>query len=143
MVRRVADRLLAVDSNSLSAWMEGEGAIQSQLPGSVPALPAPVLQEACYGWILAILKAEQRSREDLIGRYLQWLAELVEFSQPLTILRYTDQAQALYRSLTPGRGNRGRNDLRIAAVCLAHNAPLLTRNVGDFQDIPGLELRTW
>jgi len=34
-------------------------------------------------------------------------------------------------------------DLKIAAICLAHDATLLTRNVADFQNIPGLRVENW
>ena len=59
------------------------------------------------------------------------------------ILRYTPEALAVYRSLTPRRGNRSRQDLRIAAICLAHHVPLITRNISDFADVEGLQLLDW
>ncbi|MFN0078159.1 MAG: type II toxin-antitoxin system VapC family toxin [Prosthecobacter sp.] len=31
-------------------------------------------------------------------------------------------------------------DLKIAAICLAHDAMLLTRNLSDFDQIPGLRV---
>lgn len=34
-------------------------------------------------------------------------------------------------------------DLKIAAICLAHDAMLLTRNLSDFRHIPGLRVENW
>jgi tRNA(fMet)-specific endonuclease VapC len=135
--------LLAPDTNALSAWMRRDEKIERRLRDVSPALPVSALQEACYGWILAARKAEQRSREDLAAEHLDLLAALIEFSRNLVILRYTPEAQAIYRSLRRGRGNRGREDLRIAAICLAHDTGLLTRNVTDFSDFPGLRVASW
>ena len=138
-----AESRAPLDSNALAAWMRQDADLQQQFGTITLTLPVHVLQEACYGWILAVQKAEQRRREDLVGVYLDRLVELIEFTRAVTVLPYTSEAQAIYRSLTPGRGSRGRNDLSIAATCLASELPLLTRNVADFSDIPDLQLLTW
>jgi tRNA(fMet)-specific endonuclease VapC len=37
----------------------------------------------------------------------------------------------------------GRMDLRIAAVVLDHKAILVSRNLVDFQKVPGLQIEDW
>ena len=37
----------------------------------------------------------------------------------------------------------GTQDLKIACICLAHDATLLTRNLADFQPVPGLRVENW
>jgi tRNA(fMet)-specific endonuclease VapC len=37
----------------------------------------------------------------------------------------------------------GTQDLKIACICLAHEATLLTRNVADFTPVPGLRVENW
>ena len=37
----------------------------------------------------------------------------------------------------------GTQDLRIAAICLAYDATLLSRNLRDFQKVPGLRVEDW
>ncbi len=34
-------------------------------------------------------------------------------------------------------------DLKIAAITLAHDALLLTRNIADFERVPGLRAENW
>jgi tRNA(fMet)-specific endonuclease VapC len=37
----------------------------------------------------------------------------------------------------------GRGDLLIASLALAHRATLVTRNVKDFRQLPGLQVENW
>ncbi|MEO5802504.1 MAG: type II toxin-antitoxin system VapC family toxin, partial [Verrucomicrobiota bacterium] len=37
----------------------------------------------------------------------------------------------------------GSMDLKIACIALAHDATLLTRNVNDFSQVPGLRVENW
>jgi predicted nucleic acid-binding protein len=39
--------------------------------------------------------------------------------------------------------NRKRGDLLIACIALAHQALLVTRNVKDYKDVPGLRVENW
>ena len=34
-------------------------------------------------------------------------------------------------------------DLKIAAICIAHDPLLLTRNLVDFEKVPGLQVENW
>lgn len=71
------------------------------------------------------------------------MIDLHLFARDVPILPYTLNSQSVFRQLTAGRGNRSRNDLRIAAICIAHEVPLLTRNLADFDGLPGLTVHTW
>lgn len=60
-----------------------------------------------------------------------------------TILPYTTQAHAQYTIWRAAKLRTGTNDLRIAAICFAHNAKLVTRNARDYAQVPGLTLEVW
>ena len=47
---------------------------------------------------------------------------------------------AFSKILAKRRIRIGTQDLKIAAVTLAHDATLLTRNTGDFAEVPGIEV---
>lgn len=63
---------------------------------------------------------------------------------PLRVLAITHEVARLYalttRALRASRRLIGTNDIWIGCTALAADAPLLTRNVGDFRRIPGLEV---
>jgi predicted nucleic acid-binding protein len=83
----MAEALVALDTDAVSAWMRKDPAVQACLAGAAPALPALVLAEAAYGWILQMRKAEQRRRDNMLGRALERLTELHEAAQHMTIHR--------------------------------------------------------
>ena len=37
----------------------------------------------------------------------------------------------------------GRNDLLVACICLSQNATLVTRNIKDYANVPGLHIENW
>jgi predicted nucleic acid-binding protein len=54
------------------------------------------------------------------------------------ILPYDDTSDQVYRGLPPRLQQELKNDARIAAIALRHGATVWTRNVIDFQRVPGL-----
>jgi tRNA(fMet)-specific endonuclease VapC len=101
-----------------------------------------VLEEGLRGWLEQVHRARQKRDEARLAASLKRLEEFHTLVRQLPILDYSPAAQGLFSQLGAGRGNRDRNDLRIAAICLAHGVPLLTRNIRDFDDIPGLTVET-
>lgn len=134
---------LALDSNAVRAAVCRDVELHALLAGRDPCLPCVVLSESVSGWQDLIARYNRRQQEERLAEALDRLSEFHELAREMAILRYTPTAQRVYASLRSGRGNRSRNDLRIAAICIAHEVPLLTRNVADFDDLPGLTVRTW
>jgi tRNA(fMet)-specific endonuclease VapC len=62
-----------------------------------------------------------------------------------TVIPFEDAAGAAFNDLRQEKKLRkiGRKDLLIACIALANRAILVTRNVKDFQLVPGLRLENW
>jgi tRNA(fMet)-specific endonuclease VapC len=78
-----------------------------------------------------------------IERTYAHLAAAVTFFTGLPILNFTIAAIAEYDRLKSLKLNVGKNDLRIGAIALVNGATVVTRNVRDFNRIPGLTVEDW
>ncbi len=98
-------------------------------------------QEVTEGWSAFIRKQKAGSPKQIHG-YQQFhhsLHLLMEF----TVIAFDEQAAAIFRDLRRLLPQAGTQDLKIAAVCLAHDATVLTRNVRDFSKVPKLRVENW
>ena len=73
------------------------------------------------------------------GHLLDCIVSLNKF----TILPFDREAAGHFHRLQTLLPRLGSMDLKIAAICLAHDATVLTRNVRDFEKIPGLRVANW
>jgi tRNA(fMet)-specific endonuclease VapC len=74
-----------------------------------------------------------------LGRLLEYYA-----SWYLRILHFDASAANVFRQFGPPLIRRiGPRDARIAAIALAHDATLLSANLRDFQQVPGLRVEDW
>lgn len=56
---------------------------------------------------------------------------------------FDSAAATVFDQLRPLHRRHGTMDLKIAAVALAHNAVLVTRNARDFGSIANLQIEDW
>lgn len=98
------------------------------------------VQEATAGW-LALINSVKAGRGQ-ISAYRRFQATISAF-HAFDILPFDDAAADQFESLQLQRLRAGTMDLKIAAICLAHDAVLLTRNRADFEKIPGLRVANW
>jgi tRNA(fMet)-specific endonuclease VapC len=59
------------------------------------------------------------------------------------LIDLSEEAYACYLELRRQRIRIGTQDLRIAAIVLAENSILVTRNQRDFERVPGLAFEDW
>jgi tRNA(fMet)-specific endonuclease VapC len=59
------------------------------------------------------------------------------------MLRLSPQAGTLVQAWRKQKIKVGISDLRIAAICMAHSATLISRNRRDFDLVPGLLVEYW
>ena len=77
------------------------------------------------------------------GIAYQWLTETITDLSKFKILQYDRASQTIFQNLKTQRVRIGTQDLRIGAIALANNAVVLTRNLRDFERIPGLLIENW
>lgn len=100
-----------------------------------------VTVEEQYAGRLAQIRKAQKP-EDLIAAYERLTATFSLFSQ-LEILEYDRAADERFRQFRQ-QGIRIRTqDLRIASLAIAHHGIIVTRNLKDFGQVPGLTLEDW
>jgi tRNA(fMet)-specific endonuclease VapC len=104
------------------------------------AITVLTVEEQLSGWYTELRKAK---RADRLAWAYRRLAETVRFLSRLQILVYDAPAMQRYEQLRKQKVKIRRMDLRIAATVLEHKAIVVTRNSGDFKQVPGLQIEDW
>ena len=90
-----------------------------------------------------IRQASEPSQADkLVLAYTRLWDTLDDFKN-LNILKFDQNASTIYTEFRRQRIRIGTQDLRIAAIVLANNAILVTRNNQDFSQVPDLVQEDW
>jgi tRNA(fMet)-specific endonuclease VapC len=117
--------------------------IQSRLASVPPEqvfLSIVSYEEQMRGWLADIARArsvaQQKPRYEELNRMLNLYC-----TTPL--LPFDDAAITVFQNLWLLRLRVGTMDLKIAAIALANDATLLTRNLADFGRIPNLRAEDW
>jgi tRNA(fMet)-specific endonuclease VapC len=111
----------------------------SAIPDSDIATTIVSYEEQCRGWLA---KTAREKDEALIRCYAQ-LGQNIAIYASLTLLPYNQSSHSKYLEARRQKVRVGTQDLKIASICLANDAILLTRNIADFSQIPGLRCEDW
>lgn len=100
----------------------------------------PAVEETMRGW-LALLNRKPAGRLQIhaYSEFQRGIEALIKFP----ILPFDKAAADVFHKLRDSRIRIGTMDLKIAAICIAHDAMLLTRNLVDFEKVPGLRVENW
>jgi len=98
------------------------------------------VEEQYAGRLAQIRKAS--TPEILVTAYGKLKATFEMFSD-WEILNYDLQASEHFRNFRQAGIRIGTQDLRIASITLARSGILLTRNLKDFEKVPGLVIQDW
>jgi tRNA(fMet)-specific endonuclease VapC len=98
------------------------------------------LHEQAIGWNAYLQRAKKM--EGLIHGYGKFERMLVDFTR-LNILGFDQGAADEYDPLKSLGIRIGAMDLRIAAIALANDCTVVTRNTVDFERVPGLRFEDW
>jgi tRNA(fMet)-specific endonuclease VapC len=127
---------VALDTNTLSYFMRGEGRVAQRLHGLSPqqvALPAIVVYEINFG-----LRRAARQQQ---------LAAFARMVQATTVLDFdvqaADHAARIRAELEAAGTPIGPHDLLIAATARRYQRVLVTHNTREFSRVTGLTLDDW
>ena len=97
-------------------------------------------EEQCRGWLALIDRA--RTGAERLTAYTRLSASLRYFYS-IAVWAYNPAAEDIFKALLQAKLHVGTKDLRIAAIALANDATLLSRNLRDFRKVPGLLAEDW
>lgn len=132
-----------LDTDHISLAQRGHPLISARILSLQPnqlAVAIVSVQEQMQGRLAQIQQAKNQT--SLIEAYAH-LHETVHFHRTIQVLDFDDKASGILTLLQQQRIRIGTLDLRIAAIALAVQATLVTRNLGDFAQVPGLKIKDW
>ena len=97
-------------------------------------------EEQFRGWLAQIHRIRDPHQQ---VRGYERLQRRIEFFASWQVLPWTGEAADLLVDLRRQRIRIGTMDLKIAAIALLHRATLLSRNLIDFTQVPGLNVEDW
>ncbi len=134
-----------LDTNHLREYIHGTSAGDA-LRSRIQARDADVftsivaVEESVGGW-LAYVRRHKAGLNQLQG--YERLHDCISALGKLTILPFDRESALIFHELERQRLRVGTMDLKIAAICMAHDALLLSRNIVDFVKVPGLRVENW
>lgn len=132
-----------LDTDVLTLLQHGHAKLLQRLLAAVPGEVAVTIisvEEQVSGWYSLLRKA--KSNSGLAFAY-QSLADLVLRLAKHQIVSFTEPAICRFDALKSQHLGVRAMDLRIAAIALEINATVVTRNLRDFQLVPGLKCEDW
>jgi len=138
--------VIILDTDVLSVIQRAAGPEFDQLIDRLDAAQDEVavaivsFEEQMRGW-LAYIAGAKSSKQQIQG-YARLHALLEDFTTR-PVLDFDQRAATEYDRFVRLKVRVGTMDLRIAAIALAHEALLLSRNLTDFRKVPGLRVDDW
>lgn len=97
-------------------------------------------EEQMRGWLAFISKC--RHVKDQVGAY-ERLHRFLESYRNTPVLDFDENAAEVFGDLKASKIRIGSMDLKIASIAIANKALLVTRNLSDFELVPGLRAEDW
>jgi tRNA(fMet)-specific endonuclease VapC len=135
--------LYVLDTDTFQLFQDEHPLVVARVEATAPedlAISVVTVEEQLSGWYAQLRQAKQTER--LLWAYRR-LAATARFLSRVQIVDFDEAAFQRYEALKKSKLKIGTNDLRIAATVLERNAILVTRNVHDFQRVPGLQIEVW
>jgi tRNA(fMet)-specific endonuclease VapC len=137
--------MLILDTDHLTAMIT-DRATSDLLMARLRASPSDVgttminVDEKLRGWQAKIAKA--RRDADTVRFYAKRQTSVEQLGHGV-ILPYDETAARFCEGIRRLKLGIGTMDAKIAAIALSRNATVLTRNLRDFERVPGLKIANW
>jgi tRNA(fMet)-specific endonuclease VapC len=131
------------DTDSLSLYLQQRPLLVQRVLQHLQdevAVTVVTIEEVLTGWYTALRRA--RKPEQVVHAYDRLAATINELRN-WDVVSLGVTALARYERLKALRLNVRKQDLRIGAIGLDWGAVIVTRNLHDFQRIPGLNCEDW
>jgi tRNA(fMet)-specific endonuclease VapC len=138
-----SSNLYVLDTDHLSLNLRGHPKIRERLvliSADEIAITIITAEEQLRGRLAQLSKASSGYARSTAYLYLR--KAIVDLAK-LNMLDYDASSESIYQGLKLQRIRAGSQDLRIAAITLANDGTLVTRNRSDFTKVPGLMLEDW
>jgi tRNA(fMet)-specific endonuclease VapC len=137
--------LLDTDHLSVLQWQEQPAcdrllARLDQLPPDDIATSIVSFHEQIQGWQAYLSRARKPSQVVLAYAKLE---AIWRWFLKTNVLSFSDEAQVEFTNLRRQCPRLQTMDLRIAGIALVTHSTLLSRNLRDFQQVPGLAAEDW
>lgn len=135
--------MFILDTDTLSHFLRAQGRVTERVTQASEEVVITLISriEILQGRFASVLKAENGER---LIQAQQRLEETERDLERFTILEVAPAAAEFDRLREIKKLKKiGRGDLLIAAIAFAHRATLVTRNVKDFLQVPGLRVENW
>ena len=97
-------------------------------------------EEQLRGWLAKISRHHTPRQQVAPYEHLQ---KLLDFLRLFPSIAFDEPAAAEFERLRKAKIRIGSSDLKIACIALVHNVLLLSANLRDFRQVPGLRIENW
>jgi tRNA(fMet)-specific endonuclease VapC len=134
-----------LDTDCFSLWQQNHPMMVQRVEVNAENLAVTIVtvEEVIRGWFNVIRQASEPSQADKLVLAYTRLWDTLDVFKNLNILKFDQNASTIYTEFFRQRIRIGTQDLRIAAIVLANNAILVTRNNRDFSQVPDLVQEDW
>ena len=139
--------MIVLDTDHLSVLersdQPGSGALRARLADLPPAEVVTTIisfEEQMRGWMAYL--ARTRSVAQQVEAYRRLLQHLDNYRR-IPVLAFDEAAAIVFQRLQRARLRIGVMDLKSAAIVVSRDATLLSRNLTDFRQVPGLPVADW
>ena len=138
--------MIAFDTDVLTRLLYGDRSLSARaaaIESEEQSVPVVVLEEVMRGRLNGIRQAASRRADEDLQRAYELFGRTFTALRQTRVLPYSATSHGLFEEWRRQKLRLSTNDLRIAAICVAESATLVTCNRRDFERVTGLKVEFW